>query len=124
MACCCVLWHCLMSLNGSRQGRACWPAGLGSIAVVMPFQSAETVISGIAPRPIELIQPALVTTTRIGISQGEDLPLRWYLQASRSVSKRARGDRSPKPLDALRPSPGWAPELCASTITEGEVTFS
>ena len=55
----------------------------------------------IAPRPIELIHPALVTTTRIGIRQGEDLPLRWYLQASRSVSKRARGDRSPKPAQAF-----------------------
>ena len=63
----------------------------------------------LASRPVELSEPALVTTTRIGIRQGEDLPLRWYLQASRSVSKRARGDRSPKPTEALRPSPSWAP---------------
>ena len=78
----------------------------------------------LASRPAELSEPGLLTTTRIGISQGEDLPLRWSLQASRSVSKRARGDRSPKPINALRPSPAWAPELCESTIDEGEVTPS
>ncbi|MEB3326781.1 MAG: DNA-3-methyladenine glycosylase [Synechococcus sp.] len=37
----------------------------------------------------------LVQTGRIGINQGQDLPWRWYLRASRSVSKRAKGDRPP-----------------------------
>ena len=37
----------------------------------------------------------LVQTTRIGISQAKDIPWRWYLKRSRSVSKRARGDRIP-----------------------------
>ena len=71
----------------------------------------------LSPRPAELLEPALLTTTRIGVSQGEDLPLRWYLQASRSVSKRARGDRSPKPTEAFQLSASWAPKPCPSTMS-------
>ena len=37
----------------------------------------------------------IIQTTRIGISQAKDIPWRWYLKSSRSVSKRARGDRIP-----------------------------
>ena len=51
-----------------------------------------------APRPPELAALGvadLVQTSRIGISQGQDLPWRWYWRASRSVSRRVRGDRPP-----------------------------
>ena len=50
----------------------------------------------IAPRRPELAALAaadLVQTSRIGISQGQDIPWRWYWRASRSVSRRVRGDR-------------------------------
>ena len=46
----------------------------------------------------------IVQTTRIGISQAQDLSWRWYLQSSRSISKRAKGDRIPPKNKCWSPS--------------------
>ena len=34
------------------------------------------------------------------ISQGQDRPWRWYLRSSRSISRRAKGDRTPAVAEA------------------------
>ena len=46
----------------------------------------------------------IIQTTRIGISKGKDLPWRWYLKNSRSVSKRMQGDRCPPLVNAWQPT--------------------
>ena len=46
----------------------------------------------------------IIQTTRIGISKAKDLPWRWYLKNSRSISKRAKGDRCPSVSKAWAPS--------------------
>ncbi len=51
----------------------------------------------------------IVRTTRIGISQAKELPLRWYLQSSRSISKRAKGDFSPRQELAWIPAASEGP---------------
>ncbi len=46
----------------------------------------------------------IIQTTRIGISKAKKLPWRWYLQNSRSVSKRKKGDRLPHISKAWKPN--------------------
>ena len=45
----------------------------------------------------------IIRTNRIGISKANDLAWRWYLHSSRSISKRAKGDKSPDFKSAWRP---------------------
>tara|TARA_B100000579_G_scaffold396321_1_gene375021 strand:- start:107 stop:676 length:570 start_codon:yes stop_codon:yes gene_type:complete len=47
---------------------------------------------------------AIVQTTRIGISQATDIPWRWYLESSRSVSKRVKGNKIPPTNKCWNPS--------------------
>ena len=50
----------------------------------------------ISQRDSILEQKDLIQTTRIGISKAKNIKWRWYLKNSRSVSKRIKGDRTPK----------------------------
>ncbi len=50
----------------------------------------------IAPKGSVLKRKDLTQTTRIGISKAKNIKWRWYLKNSRSVSKRVKGDRTPK----------------------------
>ena len=48
----------------------------------------------------------VIRTTRVGISEGKDIDWRWYLKLSRSVSKRAKGDKTPPYSESWVPKQG------------------
>ena len=50
----------------------------------------------ISQRESMLKQSDLFQTTRIGITKAKNIKWRWYLKSSRSVSKREKGDKTPK----------------------------
>ena len=63
------------------------------------FNSVEVLNNNslwISQRDLTIEQKDLIQTTRIGISKAKNIKWRWYLKNSRSVSKRLKGDRSPK----------------------------
>jgi DNA-3-methyladenine glycosylase len=91
-----------VAMPGEPERAAAGPALLARRFGIDRSQDAQPVDPGrglwLAPRPKYLagLGPGdLVQTGRIGISQAQELPWRWYLRASRSVSRRARGDRQP-----------------------------
>ena len=47
-------------------------------------------------RDSDIEKKDLIQTTRIGISKAKNIKWRWYLKNSRSVSKRVKGDKTPK----------------------------
>ncbi len=50
----------------------------------------------ISQKDLILEQKDLIQTTRIGISKAKNIKWRWYLKNSRSVSKRLKGEKTPK----------------------------
>ena len=63
------------------------------------FNSLEVINNNslwISQRDSTLEQKNLIQTTRIGISKAKNIKWRWYLKNSMSVSKKLKGDRTPK----------------------------
>ena len=70
-----------------------------TFGVDLSFNSLEVINNNsllISQRDLPIEQIDLIQTTRIGISKAKNIKWRWYLKNSRSVSKRVKGDRTPK----------------------------
>ena len=70
-----------------------------TFGIDLSFNSLEVLNNNslfISQRNSSLEQSDLIQTTRIGISKAKNIKWRWYLKNSRSVSKRKKGDRTPK----------------------------
>ena len=70
-----------------------------TFGIDISFNSLEVLNNNtlwISQRNSLIEQKDLIQTTRIGISKAKNIKWRWYLKNSRSVSKRLKGDRTPK----------------------------
>ena len=70
-----------------------------TFGIDMSFNSIEVVNNNslcISQREFIIEHKDIIQTTRIGISKAKNIKWRWYLKNSRSVSKRLKGDRTPK----------------------------
>ena len=70
-----------------------------TFGVDISFNSLEVVNKNslwICPSDSNLEKKDLIQTTRIGIYKAKKIKWRWYLKNSKSVSKRLKGDRTPK----------------------------
>ena len=70
-----------------------------TFGIDISFNSLEVLNNNslwISQRKFMIKQKDLIQTTRIGISKAKNIKWRWYLKNSRSVSKRVKGDRTPK----------------------------
>ena len=82
-----LLCRCL-AIDGSFDGQLVTDAAAGLWLTERPPALAAAMASGAL---------GLRHGRRIGISRGQELAWRWYLGASRSVSRRAPGDQRPHP---------------------------
>ena len=70
-----------------------------AFGIDISFNSLEVLNNNslwISQRELTIEEKDLIQTTRIGISKAKNIKWRWYLKSSRSVSKRLKGERTPK----------------------------